>query len=83
MDYEYQKANGFSRLEVDGMSGFVFTNRFGSLHNGQNVNRVIKRICEAYNSEAIEKAKKNHNEHFVAAGFFGTSFETHFCNKIM
>lgn len=86
MDYEYQKANGFSRLEVDGMSGFVFTNRFGSLHNGQNVNRAIKRICEAYNSEAIEKAKKNHNEPLLLPDFSAHhlrhTFATRLCENV-
>ena len=86
MDYEYQQANGFSRLEVDGMSGFVFTNRFGSLHNGQNVNRAIKRICEAYNSEAIEKAKKNHNEPLLLPDFSAHhlrhTFATRLCENV-
>lgn len=86
MDYEYQKANGFSKLEVDGMSGFIFTNRFGSLHNGQNVNRAIKRICEAYNSEAIEKAKKNHNEPLLLPDFSAHhlrhTFATRLCENV-
>lgn len=86
MDYEYQQANGFSRLEVDGMSGFIFTNRFGSLHNGQNVNRAIKRICEAYNSEAIEKAKKNHNEPLLLPDFSAHhlrhTFATRLCENV-
>ena len=86
MDYEYQQANGFSKLEVDGMSGFVFTNRFGSLHNGQNVNRAIKRICEAYNSEAIEKAKKNHNEPLLLPDFSAHhlrhTFATRLCENV-
>ncbi|HCJ08768.1 MAG TPA: recombinase XerD [Lachnospiraceae bacterium] len=86
MDYEYQKTNGFSKIEVDGMSGFVFTNRFGSLHKGQTVNKAIKRICEAYNSEAIEKAKKNHNEPVLLPDFSAHhlrhTFATRLCENV-
>ena len=57
-EYEYQKENGFSTVTLDGMEGFIFTNRFGNLHNPQAVNRTIKRIRENYNAEEILKAKK-------------------------
>ena len=62
MEHEYQKAHGFHPLEVDGMSGFVFANRNDDLYTDSTVNRAIKRICRAYNSEAIEKAKKSNKE---------------------
>ena len=57
-EYEYQKENGFSTVTLDGMEGFIFTNRFGNLHNPQAVNRTIKRIRENYNAEEILKAGK-------------------------
>ena len=57
-EYEYQKENGFSTVTLDGMEGFIFTNRFGNLHNPQAINRTIKRIRENYNAEEILKAKR-------------------------
>ncbi|MBR1598275.1 MAG: site-specific integrase [Lachnospiraceae bacterium] len=86
VEYEYQKSNGFNKIEVDGMNGFIFANRFGSLYNGQSVNRAIKRICEAYNSEIIEKAKKAHNEPLLLPDFSAHhlrhTFATRLCENV-
>ena len=57
-EYEAQKESGFNIEICDGMSGFVFANRNGGLHNPANINRAIRRIYEAYNAEEIIKAKK-------------------------
>ena len=49
-----QKESGIkNEVELDGMSGFIFCNRFGNLHNPQAINRAIKRITENHNSEEI------------------------------
>lgn len=32
-EHEAQKENGFNCTEIDGMTGFVFCNRFGNVHN--------------------------------------------------
>lgn len=40
-EYEYQQENGFNVIELDGMTGFIFSNRFGNLHNPQSINRTI------------------------------------------
>ena len=61
-EYIWQEKNGFNQTEIDGMSGFIFSNRFGNVHNPQAVNRAIKRIYEAYNAEEIVKAKREHRE---------------------
>ncbi len=53
---------GFSEAVVDGMTGFTFTNRFGTIHNPQAVNRAIKRIYETHNAEEIVKAKNENRE---------------------
>lgn len=61
-EYEFQKENGFSQLEVEGMSGFVFTNRFGCLHKANGVNNAIDSIRKAYNAEEIQKADKENRK---------------------
>ncbi len=43
--------------EIDGISDFVFLNRFGQPQNPQTVNRAIKRISVAYNEAELEKRK--------------------------
>lgn len=60
MLYEEQKENGWSDVEIDGMSGFVFCNRFGNVPNPQSVNRAIKRIVADYNaSEEVNAGRSD------------------------
>lgn len=49
-EYERQSEEGFCTKVVDGMTNFIFTNRFGNPHNPQAINRAINRILAAYNS---------------------------------
>ena len=44
--------------EIDGISDFVFLNRFGQPQNPQTVNRAIKRISVAYNEAETGKGRK-------------------------
>ena len=55
--------------EIDGISDFVFLNRFGQPQNPQTVNRAIKRISVAYNEAELEKAEKEKREPAAAAAF--------------
>ena len=48
--------------EIDGISDFVFLNRFGQPQNPQTVNRAIKRISVAYNEAELERAEKQKRE---------------------
>ena len=57
-EYSEQKEEGFNTTVIDGMTGFIFSNRFGNLHNPQAVNRAIKRIYESYNAEEVLNAKR-------------------------
>lgn len=68
-EYERQKENGFCTVIVDGMTGFVFENRFGTIHNPAAINRVIRRILEAYNAEEIVKAKKEKRKPIIIPHF--------------
>lgn len=55
---EEQKETGRNETVLDGMTGFVFKNRFGNVPNPQSVNRAIKRIIQEYNSIEEVDAKK-------------------------
>ena len=59
MIWEEQKENGWTDAEIDGMTGFVFCNRYGNIMNAQSVNRAIKRISSAYNATEEVEAKKS------------------------
>lgn len=77
-----QKETGIkNEVEVDGMSGFIFCNRFGNLHNPQAINRAIKRITEAHNSEEIVKAKKENRPPIIIPHFSCHHLRHTFCTR--
>ena len=81
-EYAWQEENGFNQTEIDGMSGFIFSNRFGNIHNPQAVNRAIKRIYEAYNAEEIVKAKREHREPILLPHFSCHHLRHTFCTRM-
>lgn len=80
-EYAKQQENGFSGVNIDGMTGFVFTNRFGNVHNPQTINRAIKRIYEAYNAEEVVKAVKEHREPLLIPHFSCHHLRHTFCSR--
>jgi integrase len=69
MEREAQKETGENTQVLDGMSGFVFCNRFGKVPNPQTVNDTITRIRKSYNAEEVLNAKKEHREAVVLPDF--------------
>ncbi len=84
-EYERQCEEGFCVENVDGMTNFIFTNRFGTPHNPAAVNRAIKRIVDAHNSEEEVKAKKEKREPIMIPRFschiFRHTFASRFCEN--
>lgn len=82
---ERQNEEGFCTNEVDGMTNFIFTNRFGNPHNPAAVNRAIKRIVDAHNAEEEIKAKKQKREPVMLPRFschiFRHTFASRFCEN--
>lgn len=81
-EYAWQEENGFNQTEIDGRSGFIFSNRFGNVHNPQAANRAIKRIYEAYNAEEIIKAKREHREPVLIPHFSCHHLRHTFCTRM-
>ncbi len=69
LEREEQKETGFNEQVIDGMSGFVFKNRFGGVHNPQTVNRAIKRIVASYNAEETVAAKRERRKPIILPDF--------------
>lgn len=78
---ERQLESGFNETEVDGMKGFVFTNRFGNVHNPQAINRAIKRIYESYNAEELVMATREHREPVLIPHFSCHHLRHTFCSR--
>ena len=78
----YQKEIGLHNTSiVDGMSGFIFCNRFGYLYNPQTVNRAIRRISERHNAEEVVKAAKEHREPIIIPHFSCHHLRHTFCTR--
>ena len=82
MLYEEQKENGFNETEIDGMSGFIFCNRFGSVPNPQTVNHTIKRIANNYNADEVVRAKKEHRDPIILPNFSCHHLRHTFCTRL-
>ena len=48
-EYEIQKSLGFCEEEIDGLSGFVFSNSEHNVYTEGAVNRVLHQITDDYN----------------------------------
>lgn len=75
------QANTFSQIEVDGYSNFIFTNRFGNVHNPMTINRAIKRIYTAYNKYETKKAKEEKREPLLLPHFSCHNLRHTFCTR--
>ena len=80
-EHERQEEEGFNITVIDGMTGFIFKNRFGMIHNPSSVNRAIKRIYEAYNAEEVVKAKKEKREPVIIPHFSCHHLRHTFCSR--
>ena len=85
MTLEEQEESGFNETMIDGMSGFVFMNRFGNVPNPQSVNDAIKRIYENYNAEELLNAKREKREPVLLPHFschhLRHTFATRLCEQ--
>lgn len=81
-EYDRQKKDGFCTYELDGVSGFIFSNKLGLLHNPHCVNLVIKRIYEAHNAREIIDAKREHREPVIIPHFSCHVLRHTFCSRL-
>ena len=81
-EYEAQKERGFNIEVCDGMSGFIFANRNGGLHNPSTINRAIRRIYESHNAEEIVKAKKEKRAPILIPHFSCHHMRHTFCTRL-
>lgn len=82
LEKELQRSAGFyCTAEIDGMTDFVFCNRFGNVHNPAAINRAIKRITENYNSKELVLAKKEKREPVLIPHFSCHHLRHTFCTR--
>ena len=69
IEREEQAQSGGNTQVIDGMSGFVFCNRYGNVMNPQAINDTLRRIQNSYNSEEVLNAKKENREPVILPNF--------------
>lgn len=72
----------FCTAEVEGMSGFIFCNRFGNLHNPAAINRAIKRHVEDCNAKEVIIAKREKREPVILPRFSCHIARHTFCSRL-
>ena len=80
-EYDRQLREGFTKLEVDGYSGFIFQNQLGECLNPHAINRAIDRISKAYNREETERAEKENREPELLPHFSAHNMRHTFCTR--
>ena len=79
--YNDQKKTGFNTEVIDGITGFVFKNRFGNVMRQGSINKSIKGIVNTYNETEIIKAKKEHRKPLLIP-MFSCHYTRHtFCSR--
>lgn len=81
-EYAYQEEEGFNEMEIDGMSGFIFRNRYGNIVSPTSVNNAIKRILAAYHEEEEKAAKKENREPLLIPHFTCHCIRHTFCTRL-
>ena len=76
-----QMREGFNQTVVDGYSGFIFSNRYGSVMSAHNINRAIERIIKDYNIEETELAKKQKRTPSLLPHFSVHNLRHTFCTR--
>lgn len=76
-----QMSKGYSTAEIDGYSGFVFTNCNGKPHNPSFINRTIEHIRIACNEEEAERAAREHREPLEIRHFSAHNLRHTFCTR--
>jgi integrase len=81
-EYDKQKETGFCDYVLEGMTGFIFFNQKGMIHNPQTVNKIIKRIVDTYNKEEVLLADRENRQPLILPEFSCHHLRHTFCTRL-
>ena len=81
-EYEFQKVTGFCEEEIDGYTGFVFTNSIRTVLLPEAVNNAIHRIVKRYNREEEKSAAEESREPLIVPEFSAHVLRHTFCTRL-
>jgi Site-specific recombinase XerD len=76
-----QMQEGYCTAEIDGYSGFIFSNKNGYVHNPMTINRAIQRIYAAYNEKEKARAKEENRKPVLIRHFSVHNLRHTFCTR--
>ena len=80
---KYQDETGnHNIMELDGLSGFIFSNRFGLIHKPSGINREIKRIVDDHNAREEVNAAREGREPVMIPRFSCHITRHTFCSRL-
>ena len=77
-----QKVTGFNEMEIDGYSGFIFTNADGSVLLPNVINGAINRIVRDYNEQETQQAAEEGREPILLPHFSNHNLRHTFCTRL-
>ncbi len=80
-EYNKQLESGFNQTTIDGYSGFIFKNRFGTVFSPHSINRAIARIISLHNDIESEKAQTENREPILLPHFTVHNLRHTFCTR--
>ena len=69
-EYEIQKSLGVCEEEIDGLSGFVFSNSEHNVYTEGAVNRALHQITDDYNELEVIRAKAGGEDNNLSSRLF-------------
>lgn len=82
IEFERQSETGFSTYEIDGMKGFIFTNKIGTIHHPHCLNTAINRVRQQYNAKEELEARKEKREPVIIPRFSCHNMRHTFCSRL-
>lgn len=76
-----QLSEGFCQIEVDGYSGFIFSNRFHAPYKPEAINKAIERIRCAYNKLETAQAEAQKRKPVLIRHFSVHNIRHTFCTR--
>lgn len=67
---------------IDGTTGFIIQNRYGTVQNPKGINDALKRIVQDYNQQEQQKAKLENRKPFLLPDITCHTFRHTFCVRL-
>lgn len=77
-----EKYGLFNESVIDGLSGFIFCNRYGKIQKPGNINKAIRRIVEDHNAEEAVRAAKEDRKPVMIPYFSCHIIRHTFCTRL-